>query len=94
MTPLQQFRSLVVIFYFFLPVEIYIILTFYYQIIAIVNVEIKNWYIYIISDGGRGRYFLIFSITKSDIFGIFYQVNLTGGRIVKLYWHRNRLQGI
>ena len=40
--------------------------------------------------GAHFRYFLIFSIMKM-IFGIFYQVNLTGSGLLKKYCCRNRL---
>ena len=38
--------------------------------------------------------FFNFSITKNDIYCIFYQVNLTGGRLFKYDWRRNRLEEI
>ena len=38
--------------------------------------------------------FFYFSPLKNGIFCIFYQINLTGGRLFKEYWSKNRLQGI
>ena len=48
----------------------------------------------IVTRAGHLRYLLVFSLRKNYMFCIFYQVNLTGGRLFKLDWRRNRLQGI